>query len=484
MESVEKCSSEGRETQCVVSDLCGALLRGRNPFCYFLLVCLEGSGVIRSLLLLCAAPLVWLLYTCVSAAFAMKLMIFISMRGVKASAIHGVAMAVLPKFFVEDINAEVWRVFSCFGRKVLVTALPRVLVEPFAVEYMGVDAVMGTEIQVDSHGIATGFVKPPGYVLSGFRKTEAVRRERIVDVWLLKAGSAAHSSSICKEWYSVKESSKADPLPKYKLPKPVIFHDGRLVQRPDPWIALLTFVWMPLGFLLAVIRITAGALLPMHIQYYTFWMMGVRIRVRGNPPDPVNRRKSSGTMFVSSHRTLLDPIMLSASLGRPIAAVTYSISRLSEFLSPIPTVRLTRNRDQDAANISKVLQMGDMVLCPEGTTCREPFLLRYSAMFAELAEHIVPVAVNCRTWMFHGSTSRGWKALDPFFFFMNPSPVYEIHFLSQIPVDLSCRGGKSCHEVANSVQKITAGVLGFECTNFTRKDKYRLLAGNDGYVRS
>jgi hypothetical protein len=35
---------------------------------------------------------------------------------------------------------------------------------------------------------------------------------------------------------------------------------------------------------------------------------------------------------------LLDPIFLSAALGRLVAAVTYSLSRLSEFLSPIRMV--------------------------------------------------------------------------------------------------------------------------------------------------
>jgi hypothetical protein len=46
----------------------------------------------------------------------------------------------------------------------------------------------------------------------------------------------------------------------------------------------------------------------------------------------------SGVLFACLHRMLLDPIFLSATLGCLVAAVTYSLSRLSEFLSPIRTV--------------------------------------------------------------------------------------------------------------------------------------------------
>ncbi|PSS28692.1 Glycerol-3-phosphate 2-O-acyltransferase [Actinidia chinensis var. chinensis] len=481
---VETCASIGREKHSVVADMDGTLLRGRSSFPYFALVAFEVGGILRLLLLLLASPLAGLLYYFVSESAGIQVLVFATFAGMRVSDIESVARAVLPKFYSGDLHPESWRVFSAGGRRCVLTANPRVMVEAFLKEFLGADLVLGTEIGV-WRGRATGLVLTPG-VLVGKKKADALRAafgENAPDVGLGDRHTDFPFMTLCKESYLVPPKPEVKAVTSDKLPKPIIFHDGRLVHKPTPVTALLTILWIPIGFLLACLRIAAGSLLPMPLVYHAFWALGVRVTVKGIPPPPVNKSSGqSGVLFICSHRTLLDPIFLSTALGRPIPAVTYSVSRLSEIISPIKTVRLSRDRDTDASMIKKLLQEGDLAICPEGTTCREPFLLRFSALFAELTDQLVPVAMVNRMSMFHGTTARGWKGMDPFYFFMNPSPAYEVTFLNKLPIELTCSKGKSGHEVANYIQRVIAATLSYECTTFTRKDKYRALAGNDGTV--
>jgi len=269
-------------------------------------------------------------------------------------------------------------------------------------------------------------------------------------------------------------------IPRSKYPKPLIFHDGRLAFLPTTSATLFMFMWLPLGFLMAIYRIFLGVFLCCKFTLALGVFSGINLNFKDNNHQ---RSESKGLLYVCTHRTLLDPIFLSSCLGRPLTAVTYSLSKVSEFIAPIRTIRLTRDRKQDGETMKRLLGEGDLVVFPEGTTCREPYLLRFSSLFAELADEIVPVAMNAQVTMFYGTTASGLKVLDPIFFFMNPRPIYNIEILEKVPKELTCAGGRSSHEVANYIQQQLGYALGFECTNLTRRDKYMMLAGNEGVVQ-
>ncbi|KAL3717709.1 hypothetical protein ACJRO7_009187 [Eucalyptus globulus] len=489
--------------QTIVFDVEGALLKSCSLFPYFMLVAFEAGGLMRALLLLMTYPF---LGFC-GAEVGSEIMVMVCFFGLKKESFR-VGSAVLPKFLLEDVGLEGFEMVKKRGGKsVGVSGLPQVMVESFLRDYLEVDMVVGRELKVVC-GYYVGLME---------RKRRSVVDE--LEEMLGKEtsslrgliGTNSYKKSLqhdplfsrCSELYLVSKSDKRTwhHLPRENYPEPLIFHDGRLALKPTPITALAIFMWLPFGICLALLRAIIGIFLPFTLSFAPLAFSGVHVTV--SLPTTLNKtntnidnnhtkpKRTKGLLYVCNHRTLLDPLCLSFALKRNFTAVTYSLSWVSEILSPIKTVRLTRNRDKDAATMEKLLQQGDLVICPEGTTCREPFLLRFSPLFSEMSNEVIPVALEAHVGMFYGTTAGGLKCFDPLFFFMNPNPRYRLKLLEKMVLSSGvCNNyaNSECHESekttrfdkANYVQKEIGKALGFECTRLTRKDKYLILAGNEG----
>ncbi|KAJ1273629.1 hypothetical protein BS78_06G296800 [Paspalum vaginatum] len=532
--------SRRRRKVVVVVDVEGCLLRSSplSSFPYFMLVAVEAGSFLRGLLLLLLYPVLWLLALLGLDQLRLKAMVMVSLFGLREKEVARISKAVLPKFFLEDVTMEGLEAAAAASSLVVAVEddeatmaaavvavtmeFPRVMVEGFLKEYLGVQAVVGREVAVAAAGRYVGFLLPPAaeeQQLQAAMEMETLEKETrqlltmeedrrsggkgddddasattVAVVGLVGAATRVHHvvSRCCKEiitcCYVVSEAEKKawQPLPRDKYPTRLVFHDGRLAFRPTFFAAVAMYTYLPWGFFLAVFRSLAFGMLPYRVSVPLAALTGMRSRlIAGPPPDDAateERRRRRHCLYVCNHRTLLDPITVAAGLNKPVTAVTYSVSPVSELIAPIRTARLTRDRSEDRRRMEALLARGDLVVCPEGTTCREPYLLRFSPLFAELTDEVTPVALDTSVDMFYGtSTMPGAKWMDPFYFMMNSRPEYRVEFLDPVSVAVAGNGGSSI-QAANRVQRVLGEALGFQLTNLTRKHKYMMLAGNKGDV--
>ncbi|XP_040964848.1 glycerol-3-phosphate 2-O-acyltransferase 6 isoform X2 [Gossypium hirsutum] len=271
-EPIWKCSGEGRSNQTVAADLNGTLLVSPNN------------------------------------AF-----IFISFVGLKIRNIELVSKSVLPKLYAKDIHPETWRVFSSFGKRYIVTATPRIMVEPFVKSILVADKVIGTELQLTKSGRATGFTLNPG-ILVGEHKRAAILKEfgtHFPDLGLGDRETDHDFMSLCKEGYMV-PITKCNTLPRNKLLIPIIFFEEHLVQIRTLLAALSTLLWLPIGFIFSLLRLYLNIPLIGRIALYIYKLLRIKLVVKGNLPLAPKKGQITGLLFFVCY--CCDPFLFGLSL--------------------------------------------------------------------------------------------------------------------------------------------------------------------------
>jgi hypothetical protein len=119
------------------------LLKSSSLFPYFMLVAIEAGGLLRALIFLLLYPFVCLF----GEELGLKIQIFLCFFGLKKESFR-IGASVLPKLFLQDVGVEGFDGVMICGRKVAVSDLPRIMVEGFLKDYLGVDIVVGRELKV------------------------------------------------------------------------------------------------------------------------------------------------------------------------------------------------------------------------------------------------------------------------------------------------------------------------------------------------
>ncbi|MBA0714938.1 hypothetical protein Goshw_009125, partial [Gossypium schwendimanii] len=197
--SITEC--DGLKYESIAADLDGTLLISRSSFPYFMLIAVEAGSLLRGLILLLSLPLVIISYLFISEAIGIQILIFISFAGLKIRDIELVSRAVLPRFYAANVRKESFEVFDRSKRKVVVTANPTFMVEPFVKDFLGGDKVLGTEIEVNPKTKkATGFVKKPGVLVGKFKRLAILKEfgDESPDLGIGDRESDHDFMSICK----------------------------------------------------------------------------------------------------------------------------------------------------------------------------------------------------------------------------------------------------------------------------------------------
>lgn len=126
----------------VIFNVEGALLKSSFLFPYFMLVAFEAGSLLRAFILLVLYPLLCLL----DHEHSLKVMVMVSFFGLRKKSFR-VGSSVLPKYFLEDVGAEVFEVLKRAKVNYAVTDMPQIMVESFLSDYLEIDFVTGRDLK-------------------------------------------------------------------------------------------------------------------------------------------------------------------------------------------------------------------------------------------------------------------------------------------------------------------------------------------------
>ncbi|KAL5990034.1 hypothetical protein ACLOJK_010930 [Asimina triloba] len=387
-----------------------------------MLVAFEGGSMFRAFLSLLTTPLAYSLVSGpVDHETGLRVMIFATFCGLPLKDAASVGRAVLPKFFLRDIdiNLMVFEAWASARRKVVLTSVPKVMVKGFFKEYLMADDVAGTKLQILG-GYFTGFPTSSGLLAKPNALNEVLGDQMGPDVVGIGSECNLHDPvflSLCKEAYVVTNEDRMAGtrtiMQRDEYPKPLIFHYGRLAFLPTPAATLAMFLRLPLGLTLAIVRLLVGIGL----------LVRMTRRARGSvhvplpKPFPGHLKKGKGDS--SGFHLPQD----SAPKIHTWSKVTYSLSKRAVYVEVQPLDRGIDGRDRSS-----------------GDGWEWEHVLRHDGK---------GVQVHGSHLLFHESTA---------------------HLLGAGSWDVArganLRWGFATSDVANLVQSLLA--LGFVCTRLTR----------------
>jgi len=250
------------------------------------------------------------------------------------------------------------------------------------------------------------------------------------------------------------------------------------VDRMGPLQWALLVLWTPIGLPLMAVRAALAILASVVVppRYRAWWvtfLTGIFLRVTDK-----TKIRDRGVVVVSNHISYLDGMTVRAAVRstQPLATLLWhKVNRLNKIMArpSIPVMESGRNR-QLMDKVRAYLKHGNVLLFPEATVTDGFGLLRFERMAFSLDARVVLVAVRYRRPLpfVHPSALRTKLIIQVFYELFQPWVVAEIRCLG---VETLAEGEQP-QDFARRAQHRIAAALGVPATDYTWRDRRRLMA--------